>query len=443
MAMMQMRSDAALTRSRLVAFEPFPAIGTVRKINAGEIEADGPDVSVGMQCEIFPDDPQFMPVRALAAAVSGSAVRLVPFGPVGSLKIGDKVRALRHAGLFGVGDAVAGRAIDALGRPIDGRVLSDLRPGVCEPLAILDRIAPNEVVATGLRAIDGLLTIGKGQRIGIFAASGVGKTNLIEQIIDCSQFDRAVICQVGERGREVEALWRRLSQTDKLAQTALVAATSDEAAPMRARAVDQALALAGWWRSQGEDVLLVVDSITRLAFALREIGLVAGEPPTARAYTPNVFRELPRIVESCGAARSGGSITALFTVLCETDDADDPLVEAMKSLLDGHIVLARDLAQVGHFPAVDVNRSISRLFDSLADPAQRAAARQCRSWLARYEESKILIESGIYKPGADRDLDTAIAARGSLSGFLRQLRDESSEFPATRDALIALAGAHG
>lgn len=436
-------AEPAVSSSAFADLELFPAQGRVKRIHAGEIEADGPDLSVGAQCEILPAGGSAPPVRALVAAISDGRVVLVPFSPVGALKVGDRVLACAEGGRYPVGGAYGGRAIDALGRPIDGcgRIAAIHEPG--EAIPPLDRIAPREKLVTGLRAVDGFLTLGRGQRVGIFAASGVGKSRLIGQVIDAAQCDRMVICLVGERGREVEELWRQLGESGARKRATLVAATSDESAPMRARAVDQALALAEYWRRRGEHVLLVVDSITRLAMALREIGLVAGEPPTARAYTPNVFRELPRIVEHCGAARRGGSISALFTVLSETDEADDPLVEIMKSLLDGHILLSRALAQVGHFPAIDVTRSISRLFDGLVGAPQRDAARKCRGWLARYEESRILIESGMYKAGSDPELDAAIGVRRDLNAFLTQGGDETSTFAATEAALIALAGRHG
>lgn len=433
--------DLAGLGQRLAKFEPFPLEGRVRRILSGEIEADGPDVSVGMQCEVFPSSGEG-PVRALVAAVREDRIALVPFAPVSSLRVGDRVQALPAHQQFPCSDQFAGRAVNGLGEAIDGKASPAGDSGRFDLLPVLDRVTPTQPFVTGLRAIDGMLTVGCGQRLGVFAASGVGKSRLIEQIVEQAECERVVVCQVGERGREVEALWRRLEETGQRERCSLVAATSDEAAPMRARAVDQALALADYWRSRGEHVLLVVDSITRLAMALREIGLIAGEPPTARAYTPNVFRELPRIVERCGAARSGGSITAIFTVLCETDEADDPLVEVMKSLLDGHIVLSRNLAQAGHFPAVDVLRSISRLFENLAPAAQSQAAQRCRALLARYEESRILVESGMYKPGSDRELDQAIAARARINDFLRQRSDESFPLAETSRALQGLAVDH-
>lgn len=419
--------------------EPYPAKGSVQRIAAGLIEADGPDVSVGTLCQVAAGDAVLPPVLCLVAAVSDRQVRMVPFAETGQIKLGDPVLALPGQSNFPVGNGCAGRAINALGQPIDGGVSPSIEQHAAKPLPVLDRVAPSEVFATGIRSIDGLLTIGRGQRMGIFAASGVGKTKLTGQILHNSKYDRAVVCLVGERGREVEQLWHNIAEAGVRTKCTLVAATSDESAPMRARAVDQALALAEFWRARGEHVLLLVDSITRLAMAYREIGLIAGEPPTARGYTPNVFRELPRIVERCGAARGSGTITALFTVLCETDEADDPLVETMKSLLDGHILLSRKLAQAGHFPAIDINRSISRLFDDLVDEPQIQAGRNVRAWLARYEESQILIESGLYKAGGDLQLDQAVTMRPRITDFLIQSAELAVDDLVTRSDLIALA----
>src|SRR6185369_6694591 len=366
-------------------------------------------------------------------------VVLAPFAPVGGVRLGDRVIASKGRQALPVGSAFAGRAIDGLGCPVDGGPPISGANLASSPSTVLDRLSPTRPLRTGVRVIDALLTIGHGQRVGVFAASGVGKTRLIEQILRQHDCERAVVCLVGERGREVEAMWRSFADPIVRQRTTLVAATSDELASMRIQAVEQALALAEFWRGAGEDVLLIIDSITRYAMALREVGLMAGEPPTLRAYTPNIFRELPSVVERCGAQRGQGTITGVFTVLSENDEVDDPLVEVMKSLLDGHIVLSRRLAQSGHFPAIDVNRSISRLFDALADDGQAMAATRCRGLLARYEESRILVESGMYKPGSDRELDAAIAARSAIATFSRQSSAEDCLPRQARDALVALA----
>jgi flagellum-specific ATP synthase len=424
---------------RLDAIQLFHAKGRVLRIAGGEIDASGPSASVAAHCEVVNADDERRIVRAQVVSVSSDGLRLVPFGGIEGVQIGDQVRLVDHHGAAQVGHGFAGRAVDALARPIDGGPPIAPRRHRSDPPEILSRVSPRHILPTGVRAIDGLLTLGRGQRIGIFAASGVGKTRLMEQIVRQADCARMIVCQIGERGREVEALWSELQASEPLERISVVAATSDEGAPMRAQALEQALGLAEYWRGQGEDVLLIVDSVTRYAMALREIGLIAGEPPMARAYTPNVLRELPRLVERCGAIRSGGSITALFTVLSEGDDVDDPIVEVMKALLDGHIVLSRRLAEAGHFPAIDIGRSLSRLFDRLADERHAQAAREVRALLAKFEESRILVESGMYKAGSDKDLDRAITARDGMLTFLRQRDTQNENWDAAIDRLINLA----
>jgi flagellum-specific ATP synthase len=240
-----------------------------------------------------------------------------------------------------------------------------------------------------------------------------------------------VLCLVGERGREVESIWRAVSTMSRPERFTCVAATSDLSAPLRVRALHQALALSEAWRGEGKHVLLIVDSVTRFAMALREIGLAAGAPPTLRAYTPNVFAALPRVVERCGAAKAGGSITAVMSVLSETDDVDDPIVEVMKALLDGHIILSRQLAEQNHFPAIDVIRSVSRQSERLMKPAQAIAARRAIAVLSTYEDARVMIESGIYKPGANAKLDEATALREGLLEFMRQGGGERTSYSET------------
>jgi len=423
---------------KLAELEVFPASGRVVRMTSAVVEADGPDLSVGDHCEIIPAAKNAVPVRARVVAVSDAGIRLAPFHSVAGLRLGDRVMAASRGRSASTGNNFAGRAINALGEPIDGEGPIAGSSGAKAPLPVLERASPSRPLATGIRVLDGLLTVGHGQRMGIFAAAGVGKSRLVEQISRQSQCDRVVVCLVGERGREVEAFWQDIKVAPRRDRFTVVAATSDELAPMRVQAVEQALALTEFWREQGEDVLLIVDSVTRYAMALREIGLLGGEPPTLRSYTPNIFRELPIIVERCGAQRGKGTITAFFTVLSENDDVDDPLVEVVKSLLDGHVVLSRRLAQAGHFPAVDIARSVSRLFDKLVDRAQSSAASQCRMFLARYEESRILIESGMYRAGTDRELDTAIAARSAVNAFSQQGSEEFVKPDRTREELLVL-----
>lgn len=366
---------------RLDAIDCAPAYGRVDALASGRVHATGPATALGALCDVVAQDGRR--IAAEVVSVREDGITLVPLEADVELRLGARVVATTRGTKAPAGDAFAGRAVDALGRPIDGRgaIAAAEEPDAGLPSA-LDRVNPVEVLVTGVRALDGLLTLGRGQRVGVFAASGVGKTSLMEQLakqIDC---DRCVMCLVGERGREVSGLWEMAGRTGRPSRFTLVAATSDESPVMRVRAVEQALALAEHWRSRGEHVLLLIDSITRLAMALREVGLAAGAPPTVRAYTPNVFAALPRVVERCGAIRGGGAITAVMTVLAETDDVDDPIVETMKALLDGHVVLSRGLADQGHFPAIDVVRSVSRQASRLVSPEQAAAARRVVGLLA-------------------------------------------------------------
>lgn len=432
--------------AQLADVELVRPYGHVRKVAQGHFEATGPMCTVGDLCEIGGEGRA---VLAEVAAVDEAGLILVPLEQDRPVHPGARVHALPRGGSsVAVGQGFAGRAVDALGRPFDSK--GPVTAGANVPLGgsvprPLDRTSSARRVTTGLRAIDGLLTLGEGQRIGIFAASGVGKTSLLEQLAAQIECDRCVLCLVGERGREVEGIWRHLAAREDADRFTLVAATSDESAAMRARASNVALCLAEYWRDRGEHVLLVVDSVTRLAMALREIGLAAGEPPTVRAYTPNVFGALPRLVERCGATRSAGAITAIMTVLSETDDVDDPIVEIMKSLLDGHIILSRTLAERGHFPAIDISRSISRQAAKLIDKPHAAAARAAAALLGVYEEARVMIESGVYKAGASAEIDRAVSARAGLLKFLQQGQDEAIGFDHTVAALrgaIPLGAGH-
>lgn len=417
-------------------------VGFVRKVAASHVEATGPLAALGDLCEIACGQNGERILAEVAAVEEGHIV-LVPLDQTSPLGVDAKVYAAPAKTLAPVGNGFAGRLIDALGAPLDGggAILSDdFAPIAGKVLQPLERQDPNTVLETGLRALDGLLTIGKGQRIGIFAASGVGKTTLVRQLATQVVAKRCVLCLVGERGREVETMWRDLSSGPETRKYACVAATSDLSPALRARAVYQALCLAEFWRAQGEDVLFILDSATRFAMALREIGLAAGAPPTLRAYTPNVFSALPRLVERCGSAKAGGSITAVMTVLSETDDVDDPIAEVMKSLLDGHIILSRHLAEQGHFPAIDVTRSISRQSPQLMAPSHADAARHAITALSAYEEGRLMVESGIYKSGANPRLDEAIRGRDALVAFLNQSPGQRSGFEDTVKRLATLSG---
>ena len=430
---------------RLESAEFSRAMGSLLRINGEFLEADGPVASVGDYCEV--EAAGAAPLLAEVVAVEAERLRLVPIGHPPRLTLGATVVRARGVEDIPVGGSFGGRAIDALARPLDSK--SPIWPERRQKragklLAPFDRTAPTERIETGIRAIDALLPLGMGQRIGIFAAAGVGKTSLLEQIARQTHCDRVVLCLVGERGREVDVLWRMLQESPNMARSTLVAATADESASLRLRAIEQAVGLAEHWRDEGEHVLLLVDSVTRVAHALRELGLAAGLPPSVRGLTPNVFSALPRMVERCGAARGGGAITAVFTVLSETDDVDDPVVELMKSVLDGHIVLSRQLAEKRHFPAIDLSRSVSRLAGDLLDEQEGALSGEAHALIATYEEARPMIESGLYRSGASERIDLAIALQSALSGFLAQKAKEHSELAETTGALarILTAGNH-
>jgi flagellum-specific ATP synthase len=341
-----------------------------------------------------------------------------------------------------VGECFLGRAVNALGQPMDGAGpihATQFAPLHGQAISPLARASLSNMLETGIRTLDGLLTLGRGQRVGIFAASGVGKTSLLTQIARQVEADVTIICLVGERGREVEALWNGGLDDTARAKAILVSATSDQSASLRVRACHYALAQAEYWRSRGKHVLLLLDSVTRLAMAMREIGLAAGEPPTVRAYTPGVFAAIPKIVERCGAVRSEGAITAIMTVLSENDDVEDPVCELMKSLLDGHIVLSRNLAEAGHFPAIDVPRSVSRQADGVVQPQHRRLIFQVLEWLTRYDSARPMVDAGLYVKGSNETIDRALERHPHIVAFLRQDQKDRSAIASTHTALARLA----
>lgn len=406
----------ATLQRRLATFEPAQRTGRVTRVASTFVEADGPDAPIGAVCMIA--GPSVC--LATIVAVEQSRVVLAPFEAPSGVRLGAKVTLDATTTRAAAGDAFCGRVVDGLGRPLDGGPAVAGHPSEGTVLSPLARRTPTEPLITGVRAIDGLLPLVIGQRIGVIAAPGVGKTTLVCALARQIQADRCVMCLVGERGREIESFWSEGLDSQTKARTAVVAATSDQSAALRVQAVEQALALAETWRGEGRHVLLVLDSATRYAMALRELGLAAGEPPTVRAYTPGVFAALPRLVERCGASRQGGAISGVFTVLSETDDVDDPIVEVMKSLLDGHIVLSRRIAEAGRFPAIDVGRSISRLGRYVMSEPHRESAGRAVKAIGAYDAARTLIEAGVYTPGADADIDAAVRLRPALEAFLTQ-----------------------
>ena len=428
----------ATRRAALVA-----RTGTVRRLSGHAIVADGPDVVLGETCRIVGGRAGAAPIDAEVVAIAEGSVTLLPCGSASGCAPGDAVVALGQSADIGVGDALLGRVIDGFGAPLDGRpppATVERRPLTGGPRNPLERPPVTDVLETGVRAVDALLTLGRGQRIGLFAGSGVGKSTLLGRMTRHVQADVRVVALIGERGREVRDFVERHLGPEGLARSVVVVAASDQPALARLRAAHAAVAIAEAFRDAGRHVLLTMDSVTRYAMARREVGLAAGEPPTARGYTPSVFSDIPRLVERCGTGAGGGSISALFTVLVEGDDPNEPIADCLRAALDGHIVLARAIAHRGRFPAIDVLGSTSRLATQLASAEARALAAEATRVLAALDRNRAMLEVGAYTPGTNAELDRALAVEPALEAFLGQSADD--ETPVSRsDALAALATA--
>lgn len=416
--------------------------GRVTRVVGLVIEAVGVDVAMGELCEVRSLEHDAV-VLAEVVGFHERGVLLMPLGEVQGIHPGSAVMPTGAALGLEVGPGLLGRILDGLGDPMDG--LGHLGPTVRVPLLAdppnpLTRRPVNEPMATGVRAIDGLLTMGRGQRIGIFSGSGVGKSTLLGMIARYAQADVNVIALLGERGREVQDFIQGSLGPEGLERSVLVVATGDQAALVRARGAQVATAIAEYFRDQGKQVLLMIDSITRVAMAWREIGLAVGEPPTTKGYPPSVFAALPRLLERAGNGSVGG-ITGIYTVLVEGDDFNEPVADHVRSILDGQIVLSRRLAAAGHFPAIEVTESTSRVRDQIVSVDQREAANEVASLIDVYRRKEDLISVGAYKPGSDLELDTAVRMRSAFDEYLRQRPEEVSDFGQTREELLALAEA--
>jgi len=417
--------------------------GKVLEVVGLLVESAGPAVAVGDFCEILLAGGRR--IRTQVIGFRNGHVLSMPFEETGGLGLGDTVVARREDASVAVGPGLVGRVLDGFGRPMDGGPLLECAANYDlfkPPPGPLEREHITESLVTGVRAIDSLLPCGKGQRVGVFGGSGVGKSTLLGSIARNSYADVSVIALVGERNREVRAFIDHDLGPDGMKRSVVIAATSDRPAPLRLRACFVALAVAEYFRDQGADVLLVMDSVTRLAMAQREIGLAAGEPPSQKGYTPSVFGILPRVFERAGRFQKG-SITGFFTVLVEGDDMNDPIADAVRAILDGHIVLSRQLAATGHYPAVDILNSVSRLSSRLATDAQRTAARRVREALSVYQQSEDLIQLGAYVAGSNSKLDTAIKLRSDLLTFLQQGAEEKSSAQETQKRVKELASRLG
>jgi flagellum-specific ATP synthase len=434
---------AAKYLDRLQTVNSLRSSGKVSQILGLTIEGDGPAVNLGEHCHIRLKERD-EPLSAEVVGFKSGKVVLMPLGEMSGINPGSEIVATGDKLQVEVGEELLGRVLDGLGRPMDDK--GPLCTGKYYPLAAappnpLTRRRITEPLALGVRAIDSLLTCGRGQRVGIFAGSGVGKSTLLGMVARNTAADVNVIGLIGERGREVRDFLERDLGPAGLARSVVVVATSDQPALVRMKGAMVATAVAEYFRDLGNDVMLMMDSVTRFAIAQREVGLAIGEPPTTRGYTPSVFALLPRLLERSGTA-DAGSITGLYTVLVEGDDMNEPIADAVRGILDGHIVLSRELAHLNHYPAIDVLASISRLMSELASREHRQAAGSLRSILATYRDNQDLINIGAYAPGSNPRIDTAIRMIGAVNQFLCQQTDEPISYAQTIERLIAMMGGH-
>lgn len=418
-------------------------LGRVVSFNGLVIESHGPETGLGELCEIEREGRS--PILAEVVGFRNERTQLMPYGDVVGIAPGQRIRACGRALTVPVGDELLGRVVNAFGEALDDGPAVHARaryPLYRAPINPLARAPIDTALHTGIRAIDTLLTMGQGQRMGVFAGSGVGKSTLLGALARQVSADVTVLALIGERGREVGDFLQHSLGEEGRKRAVVMVATADEPALVRVHAAHAAHAMAEHFRDQGRSVLLVVDSMTRFAMAQREIGLAVGEPPTYRGYTPSVFAQLPRMLERCGRLRSGGAITGVYSVLVEGDDMNEPVTDHMRAILDGHIVLTRDLAARGHHPAIDVLHSASRVMDAVTTEAERELAREARRQLAVYEASRDLIELGAHQPGANPALDRVVELRPALERVLRQSpRDSTSASDAFRQLGTALQGA--
>jgi FliI/YscN family ATPase len=423
----------------LEACDPHVSLGTVTEIVGLLIESSGPSSALGDFCEILTSQGRV--VRVQVIGFRNGRVLSMALEETSGIQLGDKIVARPVAALVKAGPGLLGRVLDGFGDPMDGGPAIEaaaLHDMFATPPGPLEREHITEPLVTGIRAIDGLLPCGKGQRIGLFGGSGVGKSTLLGSMCRNSEADVSVIALIGERNREVRAFLEHDLGPGGMRKAVVVVATSDRPALLRIRACFVALTVAEYFRDQGKNVLLVMDSVTRLAMAQREIGLAAGEPPSQKGYTPSVFNLLPRIFERAGKFRAG-SITGFFTVLVEGDDFNEPIADAVRSILDGHIILSRDLGAAGHYPAIDILNSVSRLTSDLASPEQKNAMTKVREAMATYRRTEDLIQLGAYVSGSNPKVDAAVRARPIMEAFLKQPPDTKVPLPETLLRMTDLA----
>ncbi len=425
--------------SLLQGTQPLSLEGRVTKVVGLVIEGDGPAAAVGEICQIYPNN-DMPPVEAEVVGFREGIIQLMPVGIMSGLTPGNRIVATGRPAMVEVGPQLLGRVLDGLGRLIDGKGPIEVEgryPVQARPGNPLERDRITKPLDVGLKAINGLLTVGQGQRVGIFAGSGVGKSTLLGMMARQMETEVNVIAMIGERGREVLDFIEKDLGPEGMARSVIVAATSEQPALVRMRGAYVGTAIAEYFRDLGYNVVLMMDSATRYAFAAREVGLSIGEPATTRGYTPSVFAQLPLLLERAGAWPHG-SITGLYTVLVDGDDMNEPVADAMRSILDGHIVLRRDLAAKNHYPAIDVLSSISRLMTELVDREQLTAAGRFKDVLAVYSKNEDMINLGAYQRGANPEIDRAIELYPSFMNFLKQPFSEGISLAQSREMLLRL-----
>lgn len=442
MAVIDFTSGFSLARyhDQVQATDPLPMVGQVVRTVGLLVESKGPRVRVGELCELASHDGR-PPLMLEVVGFRDNLLQSVPLGSTTGIRPGDFIVSRGRPASVPVGDALLGRVVDGLCQPLDDRgplgttELGPLHPPPLNPLAR----QPIEVpLGTGVRAIDSLLTLGRGQRIGLFGGSGVGKSTLLGMMARGTAADVAVIALVGERGREVRSFLEHDLGAEGRRRAVVVVSTSDNPPLVRLRAAYAATAMAEWFRDQGKNVLLMMDSVTRFAMAQREVGLAAGEPPTAKGYPPSVFALLPGLLERAGNVEGRGSITAIYTVLVEGDDTNEPVADNVRAILDGHVVLSRTLGARNHYPAIDVLSSVSRTMPDVTTTEHRLKAGKVRDWLALVRENEDLVSVGAYVAGSSSRIDDALAHRDAVEVFLQQPADDLVDYESSVQALDSL-----
>ena len=419
--------------------ETIQKYGKVTQVIGLTIESLGPEVTIGELCYLYPGGSNQRGIEAEVVGFRENRVLLMPMDDLSDVGPGCLVVATGHSLKVKVGYSILGTILDGMGRPLDGSQL----PGGLKPVST-NRQPPNPMIRPritapfelGVRSIDGLLTVGEGQRIGIFAGSGVGKSTLMGMTARNSEADINVIALIGERGREVRDFIERDLGEEGLKKSVVIVATSDQPPLQRIKGALTATSIAEYFRDQGKSVMLMMDSVTRFAMAQREVGLAIGEPPTSKGYTPSVFALLPKLLERSGTAEIG-AITAFYTVLVDGDDMNEPIADAVRGILDGHIVLDRKLAQKGQYPAINVTQSVSRVMKEIVTPLHLKASNELKRLLAIYLSSEDLINIGAYKSGTNQDIDKAIANYSEIESFIRQGVDEQASFTESLDWLVS------